>query len=264
MQFSHMMLYLLLCQPRDHYYHHTEKRVKLHNVKYKSRMCSASEKKPLAIDVEITQLSNSMTGFGIPKELYPMVARKLPYKLAGPPYFYYENVALAPKGVWDKISRFLFEIEPEFVDSKFFCATTRKRGYIHNLPIESRSPLLPIPPLTIQEALPTTKKWWPSWDQRRKLNCLLTCIGPATVTERIRKDLEECGVEPPPPNVQEKVLKMCKRWNLIWVGKNKVAPLEPDEYEMLLGFPKDHTRGGGISRTERYRALGNAFQVVIL
>ncbi|MED6197277.1 hypothetical protein PIB30_055250, partial [Stylosanthes scabra] len=40
-----------------------------------------------------------------------------------------------------------------------------------------------------------------------------------------------------------------------------VAPLEPDEYEMLLGFPKDHTRGGGISRTDRYKALGNAFQV---
>jgi site-specific DNA-cytosine methylase len=29
--------------------------------------------------------------------------------------------------------------------------------------------------------------------------------------------------------------------------------------EFLLGFPKDHTRG--ISRTERYKSLGNSFQV---
>ena len=35
--------------------------------------------------------------------------------------------------------------------------------------------------------------------------------------------------------------------------------LEPDEMEFLLGFPKDHTRG--INRTERYRSLGNSFQV---
>ncbi|THU62685.1 hypothetical protein C4D60_Mb01t07710 [Musa balbisiana] len=59
----------------------------------------------------------------------------------------------------------------------------------------------------------------------------------------------------------EYVLNECRKWNLVWVGRHKVAPLEPDEIEMLLGFPRDHTRGGGISRTERYRSLGNSFQV---
>ncbi|KAE8671491.1 hypothetical protein F3Y22_tig00111947pilonHSYRG00116 [Hibiscus syriacus] len=36
----------------------------------------------------------------------------------------------------------------------------------------------------------------------------------------------------------------------VWIGisQNKVAPLEPDEVEMLLGFPKNHTRGGGSAR----------------
>ncbi|XP_061356978.1 DNA (cytosine-5)-methyltransferase DRM2-like [Gastrolobium bilobum] len=237
-----------------------KKRVKLHNNKWKSRIYRASEKKPSAIDMEMIHLSRSMRGFSIPNELCPVVARKLPNEVAGPPYFYFENVALAPKGVWNKISNFLFEIEPEFVDSKFFCAATRKRGYIHNLPIHNRSPLLPIPPLTIQDAFPTTKMFWPSWDRRTTLNCLLGSIAAATATERIRKHLEGCDAEPP-PNVQQNILTECKRWNLIWVGKNKVAPLEPDEYEMLLGFPKNHTRGGGINRTERYRALGNAFQV---
>ncbi|KAF7051627.1 hypothetical protein CFC21_059850 [Triticum aestivum] len=51
----------------------------------------------------------------------------------------------------------------------------------------------------------------------------------------------------------------CKKWNLVWVGKNKVAPLEPHEMEFLLGFPKDHTRGVG--KTQRYKSLGNSFQV---
>ncbi|RZB46394.1 DNA (cytosine-5)-methyltransferase DRM2 [Glycine soja] len=43
----------------------------------------------------------------------------------------------------------------------------------------------------------------------------------------------------------------CRKWNLVWVGRNKVAALEPNEVETLLGFPRSHTRGGGISRTDR-------------
>ncbi|KAK1432761.1 hypothetical protein QVD17_09660 [Tagetes erecta] len=30
---------------------------------------------------------------------------------------------------------------------------------------------------------------------------------------------------------------------------------------MLLGFPRNHTRGGGISRTDIYKSLSNSFQV---
>jgi len=55
------------------------------------------------------------------------------------------------------------------------------------------------------------------------------------------------------------VFEQCRKWNLVWVGRHRVAPLELEEIEFLLGFPKDHTRG--ISRTERYKSLGNSFQV---
>ncbi|XP_010251207.1 PREDICTED: DNA (cytosine-5)-methyltransferase DRM2-like isoform X1 [Nelumbo nucifera] len=221
----------------------------------------ACEKKIMDEDDEDTiRLPNPMIGFGVPGEPLAMSHRTLPEAAIGPPYFYYENVALAPKGVWQTISRFLYDIEPEFVDSKHFCAAARKRGYVHNLPIHNRYPLLPIPPLTIHEALPLTKKWWPSWDWRTKLNCLQTVTASARLTERIRKALDGWDGEPP-LKVQKYVLDECRRWNLVWVGRNKVAPLEPDEMEMLLGFPKNHTRGGGISRTERIKALGNSFQV---
>ncbi|TMW99485.1 DNA (cytosine-5)-methyltransferase DRM2-like [Solanum pennellii] len=225
-----------------------------------NQLCKS--KKPRAIfDEETIRLPKPMIGFGVPTEsVSAIVRRTIPEQAFGPPFFYYENVALAPKGVWDTISRFLYDIEPEFVDSKYFCATARKRGYIHNLPTENRFPLLPLPPRTINEALPLTKKWWPSWDPRTKLNCLQTAIGSARLTDRIRKAVEAFDGEPP-MRVQKFVLDQCRKWNLVWVGRNKVAPLEPDEFEMLLGFPKNHTRGGGISRTDRYKSLGNSFQV---
>ncbi|KAL6007033.1 DNA (cytosine-5-)-methyltransferase [Asimina triloba] len=205
-------------------------------------------------------IPTDMVGFGVPDEPRARTQRTIPDAATGPPYFYYDNVALAPKGVWRTISRFLYDIEPEFVDSKHFCATQRKRGYIHNLPIRGRFPLQPLAPRTIHEALPMTKKWWPSWDPRKQLNCLLTCTASAKPTERIRSALAASS-DPPPRDVQQYVLNECRRWNLVWVGAHKVAPLEPDEIEMLLGFPKNHTRGGGISRTDRFKSLGNSFQI---
>ncbi|KAE8664976.1 hypothetical protein F3Y22_tig00112737pilonHSYRG00069 [Hibiscus syriacus] len=45
-------------------------------------------------------------------------------------------------------------------------------------------------------------------------------------------------------SIQKYVLDECQKWNPIWVGRNRVTPLEPDEVEMPLGFPKNHTRGG--------------------
>ncbi|CAL4897640.1 unnamed protein product [Urochloa decumbens] len=214
-------------------------------------------REPLDSDDEPMPLPNPMVGFGLPNGSTP-VNRSVPGQAIGPPYFYYENVALAPKGVWKTISRFLYDIQPEFVDSKFFCAAARKRGYIHNLPLVNRSALRPIPPKTIFEAFPRTKKWWPSWDPRRQFNCLQTCVASAKLLERIRTALTNSS-DPPPQRVQKYVLQECRKWNLAWVGLNKVAPLEPDEMEFLLGFPKDHTRG--VIRTERYRSLGNSFQV---
>ncbi|XP_015576174.1 DNA (cytosine-5)-methyltransferase DRM2 isoform X1 [Ricinus communis] len=218
------------------------------------------DKKLLNGDDELIRLPNPMLGFGVPTDPAIVTHRKLPEAALGPPFFYYENVALAPKGVWQTISRFLYDVEPEFVDSKYFCAAARKRGYVHNLPIQNRYPLLPLPPNNIHEALPLTKRWWPSWDTRTKLNCLQTCVASAKLTDRIRKALEDYEGEPP-LSIRKYVLDECRKWNLLWVGRNKLAPLEPDEVEMLLGFPRNHTRGGGISRTDRYKSLGNSFQV---
>ncbi|KAE8800708.1 DNA (cytosine-5)-methyltransferase DRM2 [Hordeum vulgare] len=205
-------------------------------------------------------IPNPMVGFNLPNYSPPSirVTRRILEQDIGPPYFYYENVARALNGVWTTFSRSLYGIQPEFVDSKHLCAAARKRGYIHNLPIENRAPLLPLPPKTIFEAFPRYKKWWPSWDRRTQFNCLLTSVASATVTERIQHALESTG-NPPPPSVTERIMAECKRYNLVWVGKNKAAALEPKEIEYLLGFPKDHTRG--VCDTNRYKSLGNTFHV---
>ncbi|KAE8689009.1 DNA (cytosine-5)-methyltransferase DRM2 [Hibiscus syriacus] len=196
------------------------------------------EKKLLNEYDHAVHLLNLMIGFGVPTKPDQITQRTLPEDAIGPPYLYYENVALAPVGVWNEMSWYLYDVEPEFVDSKYFCAVVRKRGYIHNLPIENRFPLIPLPLCTKHDAFPLTTKWWPSWDPRTKLICL--CTGSAKLTEMIRKALEAYDDEPP-SSVQKYVLDECQKWNLVWVGKNKVIPFEPDEVEMLLGFPKNHT-----------------------
>jgi site-specific DNA-cytosine methylase len=203
-------------------------------------------------------LPNPMIGFNLPNDLVQSVNRTLNREAIGPPFFYYENVAQAPTGVWTTISRTLYGVKPEFVDSRYLSAAARKRGYIHNLPTKNRAPLLPKPPKTIFEAFPHYSKWWPSWDKRKQLNCLPSCVPSSKLTERIECALASAD-NPPSLRVQKYVMKACKKFNFVWVGKNKVAPLEPHEMEYLLGFPKDHTRGAGI--TERFRSLGNSFQI---
>ncbi|KAI3730916.1 hypothetical protein L1987_62096 [Smallanthus sonchifolius] len=231
----------------------------------KEKSCGINKKLDIKIerkrrddDEDVLHLPNPMIGFGVPRESFQVVHRTLPKEAIGPPYFLYENVALTPKGVWNTIKSFLYEIEPEFVDSRFFCVAARKRGYIHNLPLENRFPIRPLPPRTIFEALPETQKWWPSWDNREQLNCILTCIGSAQLTDRIRSALEKCDGEPN-LHVKKYIIGQCKKWNLVWTGKNRAAPLEPDEIELIMGYPVNHTRG--VSRCERYKGLGNSFQV---
>lgn len=207
------------------------------------------------------QIPKHMVRFGVPNEPMTKCLRNIPETAIRRPFFYYENVAYTPKGVWSTISRFLFDIQPEFVNSLHFCAAARKRGYVHNLPVKNRFPLKPLLPLTIEEALPWTKQWWPSWDRRTKLNCLITCTASAQLTKRLRDALEQWEGAPP-LKTQNYVLSECRKWNLVWIGKNKLAPLNLDEIEQLLGYPKDHTRGGGICIADRFKSLGNSFQRV--
>ncbi|KAE8716407.1 DNA (Cytosine-5)-methyltransferase DRM1/2 isoform 4 [Hibiscus syriacus] len=62
------------------------------------------EKKLLNEDDHAVHLPNLMIYFGVPTEPDQITQRTLPEDAIGPPYFYYENVALAPVGVWTEMS----------------------------------------------------------------------------------------------------------------------------------------------------------------
>ncbi|KAE8712720.1 hypothetical protein F3Y22_tig00110234pilonHSYRG00049 [Hibiscus syriacus] len=125
----------------------------------------------------------------------------------------YEHMAFVPVNVWTGISQYLFDVEPEFVDSKHFHATTLKRAIFIILPIKNRFSLILLPPCA--DAFPLTKK-------------MMAFLGSKNKVELFINMYRKCQID---------------RMDL-----NKVAPLEPDEAEMLLGFLKNHTRGGGSAR----------------
>ncbi|KAE8654617.1 DNA (Cytosine-5)-methyltransferase DRM1/2 isoform 2 [Hibiscus syriacus] len=144
------------------------------------------EKKLLNEDDPAVHLSISMIGSGVPTESDQITQKTLPEDAIGSPYFYYEQIylsnpmidqitqrtlpedaiessyfyyehmALAPVNVWTGILEYLFDVEPEFVDSKHFHATTLKRAIFIILPIENRFSLILLPPCA--DAFPLTKK----------------------------------------------------------------------------------------------------------
>ncbi|PWZ34172.1 DNA (cytosine-5)-methyltransferase DRM2 [Zea mays] len=71
-------------------------------------------------------------------------------------------------------------------------------------------------------------------------------------TQWLDSTCQGTGEDPPSATVQKYVLGQFRKWNLVWVGRHRVAPLEPDEIEFLLGFPKDY------QGNQQHREIGGA------
>ncbi|CAL4910482.1 unnamed protein product [Urochloa decumbens] len=179
--------------------------------------------------------------------------------LAKPPYFLYGNVVEIPKDTWRQLTQFLYNVEPEFVNSQFFSALARKEGYIHNLPVERRRVVVPKSPMTI-EALPFTRQWWPSWDTRKHISIVtIEAAGIEQTCERLgRMVTESRGVLSQERQMQ--IIHQCKVSNLIWVGRDKLSPLEPRQVERILGYPHNHTNLFELNPPDRFAAMRYAFQ----
>ncbi|XP_006654009.1 probable inactive DNA (cytosine-5)-methyltransferase DRM3 [Oryza brachyantha] len=180
--------------------------------------------------------------------------------IANPPYFFYGNVVEIPKGTWRQLSEFLYNVEPEFVDSQFFSALLRKEGYIHNLPTERRRRVVPKSPLTIEDAFSFTRLFWPSWDTRKQFNSVTGEVaGIEQLCEKLGRLIKDSGGF----LSQEKkihIMHQCKLANLIWVGPDKLAPLEPQQIERVLGYPRNHTNLFGLNPQDRIAAMRYSFQ----
>ncbi|GMH29149.1 hypothetical protein Nepgr_030992 [Nepenthes gracilis] len=199
--------------------------------------------------------------YGMPKLTRPSnSSRRLDVMVAKPPYFLYGNVVNLSNDSWHKMSQFLYAVEPEFANTQFFSALSRKEGYIHNLPCEERFHIHPQSPMTIEEAMPHTKKWWPSWDTRKQLSCISSeTMGVSHICDNLEKILKDSqGVLS--AEQQTKILYHCRTLNLVWVGQYKLAPIDPQYLECLLGYPAGHTQMPEINLDGRLESLRICFQ----
>lgn len=186
--------------------------------------------------------------------------RSLSSFVAKPPYFLYGNVTNLTRDSWAKISHFLYSVQPEFVNSQSYSALSRREGYVHNLPIEDRFHIFPKGPMTIQEAIPHTRKWWPSWDDRKQL-AIINCerSGVSLLCDRLGRVLVDSKGFPSIEQ-QRKILQQCEAKNLLWVGNCKLAPLEPEHLERIMGYPLHHSQVAGFGLPERLTLLKHSFQ----
>ncbi|XP_017222058.1 probable inactive DNA (cytosine-5)-methyltransferase DRM3 [Daucus carota subsp. sativus] len=210
----------------------------------------------------------------------PALQRKLPYKaqkprpplpkpkscrtvdlmVAKPPYFFYAHVVNLSDDSWNRASQFLYAIEPEFADTQFYSALSRKEGYVHNLPTDNRFEIVPKSPMSIQEGIPETRKWWPLWDTRKHItfvNAETTGISQQcnTIEQMLIDSRGSLTVE-----LQQDLLYQIQKSGLVWGGPNKLKPMEPEHIERILGYPVNHTLAGGISLADRLQSLKYCFQ----
>ncbi|KAK7388054.1 hypothetical protein VNO78_22857 [Psophocarpus tetragonolobus] len=190
----------------------------------------------------------------------PNPSRCLNSVASKPPFFLFGNVSNIAYESWAKMSQFLYGIEPELVNTKSFSALDRIEGYIHNLPVENRFHVHPKPSMTIEDAIPRTKKWWPPWDSRKQLGSIYCeTSGVAQTCDRLGNILADSGGMLT-SELQKDILRYCCGLNLVWIGKFKLGPVEPEQLELILGYPQNHTRAAEGNLTERLKSLKYSFQ----
>ncbi|XP_022138802.1 probable inactive DNA (cytosine-5)-methyltransferase DRM3 isoform X2 [Momordica charantia] len=206
------------------------------------------------------KVNPKITRFDMPPPSKLNPSRSLDKVVAKPPFFLYGNILDVTRDSWEKISKFLYAIEPEFVDTHFFSALSRMEGYVHNLPAANRFHILPKPAMTIEDAIPRAKKWWPSWDTRKLLSCINSEVkGVSQLCDSLSKMMtDSCGQLS--SQQQRDILHHCIALNLIWVGHFKLAPMDPEQLERMLGYPVNHTQDAESSLAERLQSLKYCFQ----
>ncbi|XP_071690817.1 probable inactive DNA (cytosine-5)-methyltransferase DRM3 [Rutidosis leptorrhynchoides] len=226
----------------------------------RSRTISKSPASSTVLQRQQKYKAKRMAQINTPKLTQPVSCSSVDQMVAKAPLFFYGNVMNLSSDSWVKISQFLYAIKPEIVNTQYFSALSRKEGYIHNLPTENRFYILPKPSMTIEDTIPNTKKYWPSWDTRKQLSCINSqTIGISQLCDRLRNMLVNSNgllsVEQ-----QNDILHQCRTLSLMWVGRNQLAPIEPESLERILGYPLHHTQADGLSLGERLHYLKHSFQ----
>ncbi|XBI78596.1 hypothetical protein VPH35_088256 [Triticum aestivum] len=180
--------------------------------------------------------------------------------LAKPPFFLYGNVVNITKDAWSEISGFLSGVQPEFINSQLFSALMRREGYLHNLPTERRHVAVPKSPMTIEDAVPSARHYWPTWDTRKHIGSVTSEVaGIEQLCEMLGKTIKDSrGFLSEEKRAQ--ILHQCKMANLIWIGQDRLGHLQPNQMERILGYPSNHTNLFGLNPPDRIAAMKYAFQ----
>lgn len=180
--------------------------------------------------------------------------------LAKPPFFIYASLVDINKNTWDWLSSFLFSIQPEYLNSQSFSALSRREGYIHNLPMERRHVAVPRSPMTIRDALPLVRQFWPSWDTRKHIDGVdLDVAGTEQIREKLQKAVKDSrGILSEVKQAQ--IVQQCKMTNLVWTGQDKLGPLQPHQMEVILGYPASHTDLSGVDPQDKVASMRFALQ----
>ncbi|CAJ1971954.1 unnamed protein product [Sphenostylis stenocarpa] len=90
--------------------------------------------------------------------------------------------------------------------------------------------ILPMPPMTIEEVIPRTKKWWPPWDSRKQLSSIYCETGGADAGGVLTSKLRGRHY-----SILSWV-KSCVDWQI------QAGSVEHEQLELILGYPINHTR----------------------
>ncbi|KAF7105545.1 hypothetical protein CFC21_106342 [Triticum aestivum] len=188
------------------------------------------------------------------------LGRNIRADFAKPPFFIYASLVDISKDSWNTLSSFLFNVQPEYLNSQSFSALTRREGYIHNLPTEGRHVTVPRSPMTIRDALPLTRQFCPFWDTRKWIDGVgLDVAGNEQIRDKLEKAMKDSrGI--PSEVKQAQIVQQCKTANLVWIGQGKLGPLQPHQMEMILGYPANHTDLPGIDPQDKVASMRFALQ----
>lgn len=116
------------------------------------------------------------------------------------PFFFFENVAktapsLAESEInWRVMSRDLYGIDPETIDSATVSASHRRRSYVSNLPKGSNRIVHRSKLLSIQDLFRGLTRYWPDWDVRRTTGKLHTICTEFVDNSKLRRFNQEVRV----------------------------------------------------------------------
>ena len=162
------------------------------------------------------------------------------WKLCKPKWFILENVNSMPKKDRDIITQEL-GVEPIMIDASLVSAQSRKRLFWTNIPVQG---LPEDRKILLKDILEAEAEVDERMVRDGKAYCLTATYSHANATEAgIRNSVE-------------------KKQRTLVQTEHKIRKLTPIECERLQSLPDNYTHG--IANTNRYKALGNGFNVEVI